>query len=219
MTIRRKVIPLQGADDASRTRRAAGSRSAARPRLRRRKPSQALMQRGVHSMPFHATSDFAPTTDAQSRFDAAGDHRQAAPSTALIVDDDAACGLIIGRAAEERGYVPVHAQGYDDAATFLRQQKFACASLDLDLGTCTGIDLFEVIAHYDPKLPILIVSGVDDEQRGEAISRARRHGLNFYSSLPKPMALADLRLAFTFVRLLTLAGSGSCRHEGDPPSL
>jgi hypothetical protein len=151
----------------------------------------------------HPISALASTIDAQPSSDVACRHRQNMLPTVLIASGDATCCQIISDAAEARGCIPVQAQGHEHAASLLRQQILDCVTLDLSSDSHNG-DLFDVIWKYDAKLPVFVVSDAAGGSRCQAIERARRYGLNIYPALTKPLVMADLLLAFTYVRLLTV---------------
>jgi ActR/RegA family two-component response regulator len=136
------------------------------------------------------------------------------PPTALIVDDDPTCCQIISHAAKERGYIPVQAQSYEHAISLLQERKFDFVTIDLGSAAHRTVELLDVATQCDAEALVFIIGSSDDESPSYAERLAGHYDLNICLALTKPLAMADILLAFMFVPLLTLIGGQAKGNVG-----
>jgi DNA-binding response OmpR family regulator len=120
----------------------------------------------------------------------------AAPSGALrllVIDDDTLHRMVICRVAAKAGYLPAGAATYDEAAELTREVTFDCITLDMSLGSHTGMELLHHLRVIGSQTPIIVISGCDGVTCSETVQAAKSLDLNIWQSMPKPIDLALLR--------------------------
>ncbi len=89
-------------------------------------------------------------------------------STILLVEDDPTYARLIRatlrRAASGRVFDVVHVDRIADALTTLKQRDYDAVLLDLSLPDGGGLDTFERLHRVVPEVPIVVLSGLADEQ-------------------------------------------------------
>lgn len=109
----------------------------------------------------------------------------------LIVEDDLALRHILTWDFEELGY-QVHASGcYAEASDALKTDSFDLALLDYNLPDGVGLDLVASIRKKNPKLPVILYSGMICENN-------LKHNRLFQkvSFIPKPVTAGSLHKRF-----------------------
>lgn len=102
------------------------------------------------------------------------------PAPVLIVEDDRLMQKRLRGLMHELGYTDealVFASGVIQASTYLEEQPFAMALVDLGLPDGNGIDLICKLRHLDPAVSILVISAWSTE---EVILKALKAGANGY---------------------------------------
>lgn len=98
----------------------------------------------------------------------------------LLIEDNDADARFISEMFKEiktKKYETSHAKRLDEGLRLLDDDSFDVLLLDLSLPDSTGLETFEKAYNYEPELPIVILSGLDDE---EVAVRAVREGAQDY---------------------------------------
>ena len=111
----------------------------------------------------------------------------------LIVDDDVTQGSLIARAAAQAGHATTTAKSVAEAIKQIATQHFDCVTLDLLLEDGDGTEVLTAMAAADFKGAVILISGMNAEQRTAARTHARQLGIEL-RSLPKPLDLSALRI-------------------------
>ena len=134
----------------------------------------------------------------------------------LIIEDDVACSMLIGRVAEKAGFAVRSTGNLEEALNLLRSGRYDCITLDLLLGKSSAIPLFRIVVETAPATPIIIITGSPDWTRYSAVSLSKAARLNVVASITKPIDLGDLREILTSIReckATTASGAGASRSE------
>lgn len=110
----------------------------------------------------------------------------------LVVDDDLIQRTIISKIGAQSGFDVTIAATFDEAASFLRRDKFDCITLDLSLGEQSGVLLLQTMVANGRRMPVIVISGAEQHVLNSTITIAESLGLNS-QSLSKPLNLAELR--------------------------
>ena len=98
----------------------------------------------------------------------------------LLVEDSPSDAALLRESLEQCGFESftfTHAETLAEAIALLRREPFDLLLLDLSLPDSTGADTFRHARVAAPHLPIVLLTGVEDEQIGlEAV----RHGIQDY---------------------------------------
>jgi serine phosphatase RsbU (regulator of sigma subunit) len=104
-----------------------------------------------------------PAPDSRAARKAVGQHL-----SVLLVEDDRADALLveelIADAAADITFA--WAQSISDAEHELARDRPDCVLLDLDLPDANGIDALERVGKWDPSIPIVVLTGLNDEHFG-----------------------------------------------------
>jgi PAS domain S-box-containing protein len=86
----------------------------------------------------------------------------------LLVEDNPADVRIIQTVLTPHSvhYPVVHVERLSEALTRLAQQEFAVVLLDLSLPDSTGLDTIGAVQSQTPQVPIIVLTGLDDEEVG-----------------------------------------------------
>ena len=120
------------------------------------------------------------------------DAMAAAPATGrvLIVDDDPAIRLSIGRLVTKLGFSSRVAASAEEADALLAAERFEVCLLDIELPRMTGVEFLSWALRRDPEMAVIMTTGVDVADVAiECIDRGAR------TYLVKPLDAAFLRLA------------------------
>jgi two-component system, NtrC family, response regulator PilR len=101
----------------------------------------------------------------------------------LIVDDDdvireTLCELLSSQ------YVCEAADNAEQALAKLQEKRFDLVLTDISMPGLTGLDLLEKVQNLHPKTPVIIISGVSDQDQAH-----RLIGLGAFDYLQKPFRL------------------------------
>ncbi|MCA9887800.1 MAG: response regulator, partial [Anaerolineae bacterium] len=112
----------------------------------------------------------------------------------LVIDDDLIQRTIIGKIGQQAGFRVVMAGTFEDAADLLKSRRFDSLTLDLSLGEKSGALLLPIIAHLGYRLPVIVISGVEDHVLRATTEMSRILSIE---TLPfsKPLNLVKLREA------------------------
>ncbi len=111
--------------------------------------------------------------------------------TALVIDDEAAVGLVAREFLESMGFRVLVAQTRRDAVELLRKSggEIRVVLLDMTMPDANGVDVLEDIRHMGADARVIVVSGFDARENRERFSgRVRPEGY-----LKKPYSRAQLR--------------------------
>src|SRR5690349_14600839 len=100
----------------------------------------------------------------------------------LLVDDDFAVRMALGRALESEAYVVLLAKDDTDALQRLARESCDIVLLDLDLTDAKGWPAFQRIHAASPTLPIVLITARPDQY--EAAAAAGATGI-----MEKPLSL------------------------------
>lgn len=142
----------------------------------------------------------------QSAFPDEADKASAILHKLLVIDDDTVHRMVICRIARQAGFEVDEAASYETARQMLGLVVYGCVTLDLSLGERGGIDVLRYMAEIGYASPVIVVSGSDDEVRGEAFIVARKLNLNVCRPFSKPVKLADLRELMRDIRKRQVVG-------------
>src|SRR4030042_5603938 len=98
----------------------------------------------------------------------------------LLVEDNPADAMLVSEMLKERvglSFRMTHAVRIDEALKILKGEKFDVALLDLNLPDSRGLDGIERIAAQEPMVPVIILTGLDDETLG--IQAVRKHAEDY----------------------------------------
>jgi len=87
-------------------------------------------------------------------------------SRILIVDDEPHICEILSRYLTSEGYVCSAAASGDSALQILAGGQFDLAVFDIMMPGMSGIDLLSIVTHLYPRLPVIMVTAVDDRDTG-----------------------------------------------------
>ncbi|MDB5656801.1 MAG: response regulator receiver domain protein [Tardiphaga sp.] len=118
----------------------------------------------------------------------------------LIIDDDRLQRALIKGAAEKCGFCVTQAASCQEALAHLKSESFVCVTLDLKLADGDGIDIINAMADLKYAGQVIVISGMAAAQRIAARQLGRSRGIMPSLSLPKPIDLAALRIAFAQLR-------------------
>jgi DNA-binding response OmpR family regulator len=85
----------------------------------------------------------------------------------LFIEDNPADARLIKEMFKDISkpkYELINARSLQEGLKYLNSQEIDILLLDLSLPDSTGIETFEKVHSYDPKLPIVILSGLEDEE-------------------------------------------------------
>jgi signal transduction histidine kinase/DNA-binding response OmpR family regulator len=94
----------------------------------------------------------------------------------LLVEDNPADAKLVSEMLKERvglSFRMTHAVRIDEALNILKGEKFDVVLLDLNLPDSQGLDGIEKITVQEPTVPVIILTGLDDEKIG--IKAMRKH--------------------------------------------
>ena len=94
----------------------------------------------------------------------------------LVVDDEPSVLLVASRMLEASGYTVEGCGGFDEALERCADQDaWAAAVVDVTLGDRCGVELAEQLRRERPELPVVLMSGYDDQ----SVRRAAAGGIGF----------------------------------------
>lgn len=126
----------------------------------------------------------------------------------LVIDDDLVQRKIISKLGAQAGFGVTGAASFDEAEAALRNRRFDCITLDLALGSKSGVMLLNTIRDTGNLAPVVIVSGAEPAVLGETVDIARSLKLNA-QFMGKPLDLVELRGILTKKQGSALAVRGN----------
>ena len=126
----------------------------------------------------------------------AGSNMISAPRL-LIVEDDRSTALTIAKLAEKAGFATRSAMSLDQAKRCLQAERYDCLTLDLTLGTDTGVEVISAIVQAAPGIPIVIITAAQPWVRNAAVSEGQLLGAEILECVPKPIDYGRLRVTLT----------------------
>lgn len=91
----------------------------------------------------------------------------------LFVDDEAPIRELLSIFFEQRGLTVITATNSSDAMELANREQFSLAIVDLNLAGENGLELLGFLKTNHPKLPVIIFTGMNFDQRlmDEALNR------------------------------------------------
>jgi DNA-binding response OmpR family regulator len=136
--------------------------------------------------------------------------------TVLIVDDDAPIRESLRKVLEAEGYEAVLAADGQEGLERFDPERIDLLLLDLNLPARSGWDLFERITSINPLLPIIMITGRDNQWE---LASAAGVGALMEKPLDVPFLLQTMTALLAEpaeVRLNRVAGFDSPAHYGAP---
>ena len=133
--------------------------------------------------------------------DADTPHSAAPERQVLVIDDDVTHRMVICRLAQHLGYAPTEAGTIAEAAQLMSVQHFDCMTLDLHMGAQSGTELLEVMNSKQSNVPLIVISGADDEERWEVLRVATLYGIRV-TEVAKPLRASKLREVFVDIEAI-----------------
>jgi PAS domain S-box-containing protein len=132
----------------------------------------------------------------------------------LVVDDEAGIRSLIQHTLEDLGYTVLTAEhGAQALELFERsEQEIILVLLDLVMPVLDGAETAAALQAMDPDLPILIMSGVGDDDALRGFGKTRVSGF-----VPKPFAPDQLAQAVALARQRTGSWVGKDRRTASEP--
>lgn len=119
--------------------------------------------------------------------------------TVLLVDDDAAVRLSIGRVLRAEAIQVVLARGVKDALEHIARQTPSLVLTDMCMGPLAGWDLIAHLRNHHPDLPIFVISAIPSPLGHEGIRPTEAY---FQKPLDLDVLVAAIR------RQLSIAEAG-----------
>jgi DNA-binding NtrC family response regulator len=110
-----------------------------------------------------------------------------APSTVLVVDDDAANRVTLERILDREGYRVLHAESGRAAMTLLRDERVDLLLTDLKMPGMGGIDLLKAARKVDPDVEVVVMTAYGTV---ETAVEAMKEGA--YDFVSKPLKRVEL---------------------------
>src|SRR5688500_18485298 len=113
--------------------------------------------------------------------------------TVLLVEDNLADARLFQAMLDEYSgeYPTVHVERLSEALRRLTQEgEFAIVLLDLSLPDSTGLDTIRAVRKQAPQIPIIVLTGLDDEEVG---TKAVQEGAQDYLVKGQFIASAFMR--------------------------
>ena len=118
----------------------------------------------------------------------------------LVIEDDPTICMLIEKLAEKAGFKATSVDSFDDAVRLLETNQFDCITLDLLIGTKTGIAVLLCLADMGTTAPIIVISGSPPSGIDLAKTVGKMLRLNMLETLAKPIDFTVLRTALARVK-------------------
>ncbi|MCA1735633.1 MAG: response regulator [Actinobacteria bacterium] len=105
----------------------------------------------------------------------------------LVIEDEARIAHLVARGLSQDGREVVVAEDGEVGMFLATTETFDLVLLDIGLPGVSGLDLLRKLATDQPGLPVVVITGHDDEDTRRRCAEA---GASF---IAKPLVLADLR--------------------------
>ena len=132
----------------------------------------------------------------ETRVGAVKPHR----SKLLIIDDDNVHRMIVRKFAAELHFDVSQAGSLEHAIALLDKEPFDCITLDLSLHAEEGINILRHLWSGGRKIPVLIISGADEEKRAHTTRHAEAMNFQVLHVVKKPLDIKALRQALAELR-------------------
>ena len=118
----------------------------------------------------------------------------------LVIEDDPTICRLIEKLGEKAGFTATTVDSFDDAVRLLEANQFDCITLDLLIGTKTGIAVLLCLADMGITAPIIVISGSPPAARDLAKKVGKMLQLNLLETLAKPIDFTALRTTLARVK-------------------
>ena len=122
------------------------------------------------------------------------------PDSLLVIDDDLSICTMLEKIGEKAGFAVQRAVSLAEASTLLRERRFACMTLDLGLGTNSGVEVLNVLAELACTTPVIIISGSQRSMRDFAAAIGGNMHLDVRASFGKPIDFAKLKATLVEIK-------------------
>ena len=102
-------------------------------------------------------------SDEEEIFQADGEVAELRPSAILVVEDNEEVGVFAETLLSELGHKVTRAISGEEALDRIREQKFDIVLSDVVMPGMGGLKLAEILAHEQPKLPVVLATGYSQE--------------------------------------------------------
>jgi len=102
-------------------------------------------------------------------------------ATALIVDDVEVTRFALSHCLKDLGHDQAEAHDPESARHALSRRRYDVVFLDWHLKKQSGLDLIAAIHQHAPGTPVIVISGVEGEDKAE---EARRAGADAFLTKP-----------------------------------
>jgi DNA-binding response OmpR family regulator len=114
----------------------------------------------------------------------------------LLIDDEPGIADFIRRAAEDIGFEVRATDRPTEFMALYASFQPTTIVLDLAMPEVDGVELMRWLADHGCKVPIMIISGIDQRVLDAASRLGEARGLRIARTLTKPIRLTTLRHAF-----------------------
>lgn len=114
-------------------------------------------------------------------------------SKLLVIDDEPAITMLIGRIAEGCGYQVIATSDRAEFQNCVENDPPDAICLDLSMPQFDGIELLRYLADRKCTCPLLIVSGFELRVLSTAMHLAEAKGLTVAATIPKPIDIPAFR--------------------------
>jgi CheY-like chemotaxis protein len=129
-------------------------------------------------------------------------------SRLLIVDDDNVHRMIVKKFAAELHFDVSQAGSLEHAIDLLDREAFDCMTLDLSLHAEDGVNILRHLWSSGRRVPVLIVSGADEERRLHTTKHAEAMNFQVLHVVKKPLDIKALRQALAELRYVVEINRG-----------
>lgn len=122
------------------------------------------------------------------------------PDSLLVIDDDLSICTMLEKIGEKAGFAVQRAVSLAEASALLRTRHFGCITLDLGLGTNSGVEVLNILAEMACTTPVIIISASQRSMRDFAAAIGGNMHLDIRASFGKPIDFAKLKATLVGIK-------------------